>query len=149
MIEQQIKAAIKRLRALHRRIADLDASIAVERNKAATDYAETQADLEGLLRKRRTKTVTMGGDRFTRVQSVSTTYDPDVLRKHLTREQYEAVVKEVVDTKALEALVDSGFIKPQQVREAMSERHNNPYIRVTWGARSSRDQPDREIPEGE
>lgn len=148
MIDHEIKAVIKRLRALNRKIEALDATIADARREASSQYADALADLEKLIRKRRTKTVTMGGDRFTRVQSTVTSYDPDILKDNLSPGQYELVVKEVVDTKVLETLVDRGAIKPQQVREAMSEHANKAYVKVTWRSKSSRDDVDREIPEG-
>jgi hypothetical protein len=147
MTDRDIARVIKRLRWLHGRMTELQDAIRDEMTMLAGQEEDALAELEELLRKRRTKTARMGGDQFTRVQSVKTTYDPDVLKKHLNRTQRALVIKEVVDVKALEAAVDSGLIASHQVREAMTRRPNKAYIKVTWRAKTGRVKPDTVIPE--
>jgi len=115
------------------------ATLARKREAVKEEMAELQDKYDKFsdkilteLEKRGTKAIEHDGVRIAYVQGKSTIYNFDAMKKSLPTPLLKKITKEVLDTSALQEMVQKGKISPAKLAKFTEIRENAPYPKISF-----------------
>lgn len=124
MSEQKMKDLVERIVIARNSKAQIDASI-------KEMESELTATMEALQRKSVSTKTNFGDFQATYVRSEKINVNEDGLRKHLGAKVFKSVADLKLNRKKLEAALEEGEIKHEDVSPYVSSTHGAPYVRYT------------------
>lgn len=130
MSEQKMKDLIERIVIARNTKAQVEASIKEMESELTTT-------MEALQRKSVSTKTSLGDFQATYVRSEKINVNEDGLRKHLGAKAFKSVADLKLNRKKLEAALEEGEIRHEDVSPYISSTHGAPYVRYTEKKRSA------------